>query len=142
VNDLEELASWAQSTDWGFIDFPRGRVLFMRLNLEQVVLVEPDGGYFYPSDEPIHLIQMPDAKILASALSGVSAFTSQPRTMSEIEAQFQGVEAWRLRRLGFLSDVGRKQRRIVSRWVGYDLSQMVHYIFESSKTGTRKINSD
>jgi hypothetical protein len=149
MNDSEDLIVKARASEWGFIDFPRGRVLFMRLNAEQVVLVEPGGGFFYPYQEITHLVEMPDPETLASALSGVpterlggvAAYTREPRTMNEIETQFPGVEAWRLRRLGFLADVGRRQRRIISQWVGYDLSRLVSCIFDLAGAGTRNINS-
>lgn len=149
MKDSEDLVAKALASEWGFLEFPRGKVLFMRLNREQVVLIEPGGGYFYPYQEATQLVEMPDPETLASALSGVTAerldaiavYTTEPRTTIEIETQFPGVEAWRLRRLGFLTDVGRRQRQIISRWVGYDLARMVSYIFATAGAGTRNINS-
>jgi len=113
----------------------------MRLNAEQIVLIEPKGGYYYPLDESMQPVEMPDAETLATALSGVplerlqvaAAFTMEPRTMREIETQFPGVEAWRLRRLGLLVDVGRRQRQIISQWNGCDLSRLVGCIFDMAK---------
>lgn len=149
MDDPDSLIEKAKASSWGYIRFPRGTVLFMRLNSEQVVLVEPDGGYFYPFRERINLIEVPNQKVLASALTGLSPrvldsiakFTSQPRTIREIEERFSDVQAWRLRRLGFLADAGRRERRIVSQWVGYDLSKLLHLVFDLAKVGSRQINS-
>lgn len=149
MDDPNDIVAKARSSEWGFIDFSRGRVLFMRLNSEQVVLIEPSGGYYFPFHERTRCVPMPDAKTLASALAGappehldaIAAFTCEPRTMREIEAQFVGVEAWRLRQLGLLTDVGRKQRRIISQWAGYDLHRLVDHIFRLAASGTRNNNS-
>lgn len=133
MEDPEKLVEQARSSTWGYIRFPRGTVLFMRLNSEQVVLLEPDGGYFYPYRESVRSTEMPNEEVLASALTvlprivlkKIAKFTSQPRTMQEIEQAFPDARAWHLRHLGFLADVGRRQRKIVSQWAGYDLLKFV-----------------
>jgi len=102
MSSPEDLVAKARSSEWGFIEFSHERVLFMRLNSKQVLLIEPSCGYFFPDeDECKQSTKMPDAKTLASTLSGVSSecldaievFASEPRTMREIEAAFVGVEA-------------------------------------------------
>jgi hypothetical protein len=141
VAKAAKLLDKARGSQWGCIEFSRGKVLFMRLNKERIVLVEPDGGYFYPLIEPMHSAEMPPAEGLATALSGVSSerlgviakFTNEPRTMVEIDSQFPGVEAWRLRHIGVLVDVGRRQRRIISKWFGYEVSKLVSCVFALAK---------
>jgi hypothetical protein len=130
---------------WGYIDLPRGKVLCAGLNAEQIVLIEPNGGYFYPYDEKIQPHQAPSDDDLACALSGVpidvlkaiATFCSEPRSMREIEDQFPGVKAWHLRRLGFLRDTGRRSRAIVSQWVGYTRPELFAAVNQLAEIGNR-----
>ncbi len=149
MESTDTLIRKARESSWGIIHFPRGNVLCMQISKDQVVLVEPEGGYFYPYKERITQVTMPEENLLASALSGVSTktleetagFYSEPRTMDELESKFPGVEAWRLRRLGILRDVGRRNRKIVSRWSGYTMERLLSLVFELSRAGSRHVNS-
>jgi len=107
-------------------------------------MVSQECSVYYPFEEPIEPTQGPETDLLASILSGVpqetihsiSQFCMEPRTMVEIEEKYPGVEAWRLRYLGFLEDVGKKGRRIISKWRGYqrdDLEEIIQGQYEKSK---------
>ena len=139
----------ARSSRWGYLNLERGRVLCVHVSRDKVVLVEPDGGYFFPMPGEVKYIPMPDERTLVSAITGVkfedleslSTFCSEPRTMQEIEGQFPGVRAWRLRKLGLLRDTGRRDRRIVSTWAGCDLIELLDFIFGLVDVPTRNNNN-
>jgi hypothetical protein len=149
MDSTETLIRKARESRWGLIHFPRGKVLCMQISNDQAVLVEPDGGYYYPYKQRIAQVAMPEEGLLASTLSGVSTktleeiagFCSEPRTMDELESKFPDVEAWRLRRLGILRDVGRRNRKIISQWSGYTMEQLLTIVFELSKLGSKHVNS-
>jgi len=61
--------------------------------------------------------------------------------MQEIEVEFPNAEAWRLRKLGILKDVGRRNRRIVSDWAGWHLAAILDYIFDFENVPTRNDNT-
>jgi len=131
----------ARNAHWGYLDFERGRVLCIQISKDKVVLVEPDAGYFFPMPGEVKTTPMPDEDNLVSAITGIyvedldtfKVYCSEPRTMQEIEDKFPNIQAWRLRKLGVLKDTGRRGRSIVSLWSGYDLSNLLEYIFRSSK---------
>lgn len=146
---MTDFTTKARAAEWGHVHLARGKVLCMRLDTEKVVLVEPEGGYMYLSSFEVDPTPMPEVKELACALtdlsadelSAVSEFCSQPKTMQEIEDAFPDIEAWRLRRLGLLRDVGKKGRRIISQWAGYDLDHLVRSVYDMAERGTRNINN-
>jgi len=139
----------ALQAQWGYLNFRRGRVLCVQVEDDKVVLVEPDGGYFYPMPDEVEPTEMPDERTLVSAvtgstcedLKGLSNFCAVPRTMQEIEGQFPGVAAWRLRKLGMLKDVGRRNRRIVPEWAGCSLVTLLDHIFSLRNVPNRNDNS-
>ena len=139
----------ARQSCWGYMNIRRGRILCIYVDDEKVVLVEPDGGYFFPMPAEVEPTEMPDERTLVSALTGlsfevfqaISNFCSAPRTMQEIEDEFPGVEAWRLRRMGILKDVGRRKRRIVSKWAGWHLKTLLDHIFSLQNVPSQKENS-
>jgi len=139
----------ARQARWGYLDLQRGRVLCVHVGDEKVVLVEPDGGYYYPMPGEVEPTGMPDERILVSALTGltfedlqaISNFCSEPRTMQEIEDEFPDVEAWRLRRMGILKDAGRRNRRIVSEWAGWHIVALLDHIFSLKNVPSRKDNN-
>jgi hypothetical protein len=139
----------ALNTQWGYLNFQRGRVICVHVEDDKVVLVESDGGYFYPMPGEVELTEMPDEPTLVSAITGVDyeniellrSFCASPRTMQEIEDKFPSVEAWRLRKLGILKDVGRRSHRILSEWAGWQLAVLLDYIFSLRDTPSRNDNS-
>jgi hypothetical protein len=140
---------WTSEARWGYLNFRRGRVLCVWVEKDKVLLIEPDGGYFYPMPGEVEPAKEPKDRTLLSAVSGasyenleaISSFCAAPRTMEEIESEFPGIEAWRLRKLGMLKDVGRRNRRIVSEWVGWSVSALLDHIFSSKSSPSRKDNS-
>jgi hypothetical protein len=146
---MSECYTRALVSEWGYATFQRGRVLCMRLDPEKVMLIEPEGGYMYLVSKEIEAVPMPDTQSIACALTGlkagdldaVSKFCCVARTMKEVEDEFPSVQAWRLRRLGLLRDIGKKSRRIVSVWAGYDLEHLLRVVYEMALQGTRKINN-
>jgi hypothetical protein len=141
-----EKAGMAQ---WGYLNFARGRILCIRVSGDKVILVEPDGGYFYPMPGEIEPAEVPDERTLLLAITSAAFedlealhdFCAQPRTMQEIEDKFPDVEAWRLRKLGILRDSGRRNRRIVLQWVGWSLPQLLSYVFSLEGVPSRNDNS-
>jgi len=139
----------ALNTQWGYLNFQRGRVICVHVEDDKVVLVESDGGYFYPMPGEVELTEMPDEPTLVSAITGVDyenlellrSFCASPRTMQEIEDKFPSVEAWRLRKLGILKDVGRRSHRILSEWAGWQLAVLLDHIFSLRDTPSRNDNS-
>lgn len=139
----------APQVQWGYLNFQRGRILCAQVEDEKVVLVEADGGYFYPRPGEVEPTERPDERTLVSAVTGatyedleaLSNFCAVPRTMQEIECEFPAVAAWRLRKLGILKDVGRRNRRIVSEWAGWSLAALLDHIFGLGSVPTRNDNS-
>lgn len=137
MSDCEKLTDMARQARWGHLKLQRGRVLCFQVDDEKVVLVEPDGGYFYPMPGEFEPTEVPDERTLVSAVTGVPYedlealrnFCATPHTMQEIENKFPAIVAWRLRRLGILKDVGRRNRRIVSEWAGWSLTALLDHIF-------------
>lgn len=139
----------ALQCQWGHLNFERGRVLCVQVEDDMVVLVEPDGGYFYPMPGEVEPTEMPDEQTLVSTVTGLtyedlealSNFCAVPRTMQEIEDEFPDVVAWHLRKLGILKDVGRRNRRIVSEWAGWSLAALLDHIFSLKSVPNRNDNS-
>jgi len=92
---------------------------------------------------------MPDERTLVSAITGLAYedlealrnFCASPRTMQEIEDEFLAVEAWRLRKMGILKDVGRRKGRIISEWAGWHLTALLDHIFSLESVPSRNDNS-
>ena len=139
----------ALHAQWGHLNFLRGRVLCVRVENDKVVLVEPNGGYFYPTPDEVEPTERPDERTLVSAVTGstyedleaLRNFCAVPRTMQEIEGEFPGVAAWRLRKLGILKGVGRRSRHIVSQWAGWSLAALLEHIFSLGDVPTRNDNT-
>jgi hypothetical protein len=137
MSDCEKLIDMVRQARWGYLKLQRGRVLCFQVDDEKVVRVEPDGGYFYPMPGEFEPTEMPDERTLVSAVTGVPYedlealrdFCATPHTEQEIQNKFPAVVAWRLRKLGILKDVGRRNRRIVSEWAGWSLTALLDHIF-------------
>ena len=145
----DDVIERARAAKWGYAKLARGRVLCVWVAKDKVVLAEPDGGYFYPMPGEVDSTETPDDQMLAAALTGLAAdeleairnFCAQPRSMDEIEEEFPDAEAWRLRKLGILKDVGRRKRKIESVWAGWELRTLLDHVFQLQNTGSRNMNN-
>ncbi len=128
---------------WGYVRFNGERLFCLRVDSalgEKLVLI-PGGPVFL--DAKVTPAPAPDAKGLALALTelseaklqAISRFCAEPRTMEEINAELSdsNCPAWYLRRLGILRDAGRRGRRIVSVWSGYDYDRLLTEVRQMSR---------
>lgn len=142
-----------REAQWGYVTRSGSRHLYVQLDDERIAVLFGSLGaevwYFLELEKEITSMEpapRPDAAALASALTELSsedlsrleAFCAEPRTMDEIEESLpDGGQAWFLRKLGVLRDTGKKGRKIVSVWAGYNLDTLMESVAEMIRDGEK-----
>ena len=118
---------------WSIIHKLDGDHLCIVIRKDEVIMVSRESSVYYPYEEKIDPTTAPEINTLASILSGVpietlhdiSLYCAEPRTMTEVNEKYPGVEAGFLRHLGFLVDTGKRGRKVESKWQGYEYDDLV-----------------